>query len=276
MTLTERLSTLDRRWLFLTMAVVVSIPILIRMDLAPEPSNEVRRIHGLVEALPDGAVVLVSVDYDPGSEAELHPMTLALFHQLAAKKVRLLVTQLWNTGSPLADRALELAYLSKGKVYGEDVVNLGYKPGSQIVVTKMVESIRGAYPTDRRRRPLAEYPMMKDIHSLKDVDFFFIISAGTPGTKEWLQQCQGKIGKPMATGVTAVSAPEFLTYVGTHQLVGILGGLRGAADYEKLVGHEGRGVRGMGSQTFGHLLIVVFIVLGNLGYLVGRRKKARG
>jgi hypothetical protein len=43
--------------------------------------------------------------------------------------------------------------------------------------------------------------------------------------------------------------------------------------YEKLVGKPGRGMLGVGPQTAGHLLIVLFIILGNVGYLLSRRKK---
>jgi hypothetical protein len=77
----------------------------------------------------------------------------------------------------------------------------------------------------------------------------------------------------MISGVTAVSAPDFFAYLHSRQLVGLLGGLRGAADYEEMAGLPGRGIDGMGPQTFGHILIVLFIIAGNIGYLMSRRKR---
>ena len=269
----ERLDRLDRRWLFLAVAVVMLVPMIIGINMAPEPSPAAKKVYDAVEAIPDGAVVLVSADYDPGSEAELYPMNVALFHHLARKNVRVILTVLWPQGRPLVEKALRQAYYPHGKTYGKDVVNLGYKTGGQVLISKMLQSLSDAYPTDVNGTPVASIPAMRGVRTLRDIDFFFILSAGTPGTQEWVQVCQAQTSKPMVSGVTAVSAPDFFAYVDNDQLLGILGGLRGASDYEKLIGVPGRGVIGMGSQTFGHLLIVLFVVLGNIGYYLSRRRR---
>jgi hypothetical protein len=269
------LSTLDRRWLYLLMAVVLVVPFVARIVFPIIPSSSARAIHAAIEAVPEGGVVLVSADYDPGSEAELYPMNLAIFEQLGKRNIRVVITQLWPQAGPLVKECLEKAYLTHGKVEGVDFVNLGYKPGGAMVISKCNESIRAAFPEDVNGTPVGDLKAMEGVTSSKDIDLFVILSAGTPGIREWLEQCQSKIGKPMASGMTAVSAPDFFQYENSGQLVGLLGGLRGAADYEKLVGKPGRGVLGMGPQSFGHLLIILFIVLGNVGYLLGRRKARR-
>ncbi len=269
------LAKLDRRWLYILMAVVLIVPFLARIKFPIVPSDSARAIYDAIEALPDGSVVLVSADYDPGSEAELYPMNLALFHQLGKRNLKLIITQLWPQAGPLVKDCLDKAYLPQGKVEGVDFVNLGYKPGGAVLISKCNESILAAFPEDVNGTPVSEIPVLKGIQNSKDVDFFVILSAGTPGIREWLEQCQSRIGKPMASGMTAVSAPDFFQYESSGQLVGLLGGLRGAADYEALVGREGRGILGMGPQSFGHLLIIIFIVIGNIGYLIGRRRARR-
>jgi hypothetical protein len=273
----EWLAKLDRRWLFLCMGLAVVIPIVLGLDLAPEPSPNARAIYDAVESLPDDAKVLVSCDYDPGSEAEIYPMNVAIFHHLARKNVRIVITQLWPQAGPLVTKALDAAYLTPGtgKVYGKDVVNLGYKTGGQILISKLMNSISDAFPVDVKGTPVGEIEGMQGIEKLEDFDLFIILSAGTPGTKEWVQQAQSRLGTPMASGVTAVSAPDFFAYVNSGQLIGLLGGLRGASDYEKLVGIKGRGRGGMGAQLAGHLLIVFFILIGNIGYLLSRLRARR-
>lgn len=277
----EWLAKLDRRWLFLCMGLAIIVPIVLGLDIAPPASPTVRAIYDAVEALPAGSKVLVSCDYDPGSEAEIYPMNLAVFYHLSRKDVKIVITQLWPQAGPLVTRALDLAYYNNekgeptGKEYGKDVANLGYKAGGPILITRMRDSIRTAFPEDVFSTPVGDIPVMEGISKLDDFDFFIILSAGTPGTKEWVQICQSKIGKPMASGVTAVSAPDFFAYVNSGQLIGLLGGLRGASDYEKLVNVPGRGMAGMGAQLTGHTLIVFFILIGNIGYLIGRRKAGR-
>ena len=75
-----------------------------------------------------------------------------------------------------------------------------------------------------------------------------------------------------------MSAPEFYTYLGTCQMVGLLGGLKGAADYETMV-REGRentpaglATPGMAAQSIAHLVIMGFIVIGNITYLILHRR----
>ena len=52
---------------------------------------------------------------------------------------------------------------------------------------------------------------------------------------------------------------------------GLLGGLAGAAEYEKLNGILGLASRGMVSQSFGHVAVVIFILAGNILHFATRR-----
>jgi hypothetical protein len=45
-------------------------------------------------------------------------------------------------------------------------------------------------------------------------------------------------GIPVIVGPTAVSAPKFYAYLASHQLTGMLGGMKGAAEYEQLLGRS--------------------------------------
>ena len=72
-------------------------------------------------------------------------------------------------------------------------------------------------------------------------------------------------------------APEQYPYLDSGQLSGLLTGMKGAAEYEKITGLTGAGSAAMGGQSFAHLSILILIVLGNLSVLVGwhHRRKAR-
>ena len=50
-----------------------------------------------------------------------------------------------------------------------------------------------------------------------------------------------------------------------------MGGMKGAAEYELLVNAPGAAVQGMDAQSLGHIVILVFIILGNLGYFFGTK-----
>jgi hypothetical protein len=71
----------------------------------------------------------------------------------------------------------------------------------------------------------------------------------------------------MVAGVTAVSAPEFYPYLQSKQLLGLLGGMAGGAEYEKLMNEPagpGTAQRGMDAQSLAHVFVALCIVLGNV------------
>jgi len=54
----------------------------------------------------------------------------------------------------------------------------------------------------------------------------------------------------------------------------MLSGLRGAAEYEKLINAPGIATKLMDAQSLAHLLIITLIVLGNVAFVVKQRSKA--
>ena len=52
---------------------------------------------------------------------------------------------------------------------------------------------------------------------------------------------------------------------------GLVPGGRGGAEYELLINKPSAGVGAMDAQSTGHLAIILFIVLGNIGFLGSRR-----
>ena len=66
----EKLLNIDRRWLYLLIAVVVIAPFFIRMGLPVVPTQEVRSIYNLVDSLGPDDAIFIGWDFDPGTEAE--------------------------------------------------------------------------------------------------------------------------------------------------------------------------------------------------------------
>jgi hypothetical protein len=55
------------------------------------------------------------------------------------------------------------------------------------------------------------------------------------------------------------------------QINGLIGGLRGAAEYESLIGKKGRAVAGMDAQSATHMAIIMLVIICNLFYFSQRR-----
>jgi hypothetical protein len=74
-------------------------------------------------------------------------------------------------------------------------------------------------------------------------------------------------------GCTAVSAPQFMPFVQSGQLKGLLGGLKGAAEYETFMEYPGDATKYMASQSIAHLVIILFIIIGNLAFFMKQFRK---
>ncbi len=270
------LETLDRRWLFLVVGILVFVPLLWPIGLPIVPSRPSEQFASAIESLPDGARVLMSCDYDPASRPELVPMTKTALRQLWRKHCPVVVTVLWPGGAGLVDQTIEEVaneFRARGVklVDGTDYVNLGYKAGNEAVMVLMGQGIKSTFPEDQRRRDTSTLPVLHDVTNYSSFALLVNISAGYPGTKEWVQQVNSRFHLPMVSGCTAVSAPEYFPYLQSGQLRGLLGGMAGAAEYEKLEGENGPATRGMDAQSLAHLFIAACILLGNAVVRSARR-----
>jgi hypothetical protein len=267
------LSRLDRRWLFLIMGLLVLEPLLFPLSLPLKVTPPVQGFVDAVEAIPSGSTVLMSCDYDPGSIPELVPMTRTAFRHLMSRNCRVVVTCLWSGGAGLVDSVItEVAREFPHKAYGTDWVNLGYKSGNEAVMVLMGQGVINVFPRDYRGNDTHTLPLMRSVRDYSSFPLLVNISAGYPGTKEWVQQVQGRFHLRMVAGVTAVSAPEFYPYLQSHQLLGMLGGMAGAAEYELARHEKGTATRGMDAQSLGHLFVALCIVLGNVVQFLQRRR----
>jgi hypothetical protein len=265
------LSGLDRRWLFLIMGVLVLEPLLFPLRLPLKVTPPVQGFVDAIDAVAPGSTVLMSCDYDPASIPELVPMTRTAFRHLMSRDCRVVVTCLWSGGAGLVDSVItEVAREFPHKAYGADWVDLGYKSGNEAVMVLMGQGVLNVFPRDYRGNDAHTLPMMRTIRDYSSFPLLVNISAGYPGTKEWVQQVVSRYHVPMVAGVTAVSAPEYYPYLQAGQLQGLLGGMAGAAEYEVLVGHPALATRGMDAQSLAHIFIAFMILLGNLAALPQR------
>jgi hypothetical protein len=266
------LRTMDRRWIFLCVALLVILPLLFGFHIAPvKPSHRSIGYYDIIQALPEGSTVLLAGDYDPGTIAENDPMFLASARHLMRRNMKIIAVELYPGGPPLADKNLHIAGAEYHKQEGTDYVNLGYKAGNEVVMSSMGSSIPRTFPVDRRGVAVAKIPVMDGVDNFQQIALIVSVSAGYPGTKEWVQQVVSRFHVPMVAGVTAVSAPEYYPYLQAGQLGGLLGGMAGAAEYEVLIKEPGIATRGMDAQSLAHVFIAFMIVLGNLAFLPGRK-----
>jgi len=276
----ERMLTIDRRWIFMLLTIVVVVVYMLDLKVPVNVTEEVRTIYERIEGLNEGAVILLGMDYDPSTLAELHPMTYTLLKQCFRKKVKVLVTALHQNGPGMADQAIResatLHYEATGDSveYGRDLVFLGYKPYPAIVINSLGQDFHISFPLDYYNTSIDSLPLTQRINNLTQVAAIINIS-GTSATDYWISYGAAAYNVPLAIGVTGVMATDYYPYLQAGRIFGLMGGLKGAAEYEQLAGNVGSATAGMAMQMWAHLLIIFFIIIGNIGYFMSKMQGAK-
>lgn len=280
------LFSLDRRIIFLVIALVIAIPIVKPFGLPTMVTSRTQRLFDAVDSTPPHKAVLLSTDYTPQTEPELHPMMISLLRHCFQKRIRVLLITLYVEAGGLAQQALEQVMgefnaratsSADSIVYGRDVVYLGWQPPPIIPILGMGRSIRDVYKVDWYKNPIDTMPVMRGINTYDDISIVVAFSSGA--SPLWfVQLAQPRYGVKVGGGVTAVSVPDFYPYLESGQLTGLLGGMKGASEYEELVARLGvpgrrKATEGMSAQSAAHLAIMGFIILGNIGFFAAKRRR---
>ncbi|MHB8079846.1 MAG: hypothetical protein ACYDIE_11410 [Candidatus Krumholzibacteriia bacterium] len=278
------LSSLDRRWVHAALAVAILLSIVAHVRFPDTPSPLVEGLYDRVESLPPGSPIVLSLDYSPNSRPELEPMATALIRHALLRGQRLILLSVWDTGNAmiedLENDVLKVDFPDRRE--GTAWVALGYKTGNEILINAIRDNFGAMYRTDLRDSLLTSLPTLAGVRGLSDCGLIVSLSGGSPGLKEWILFAGDVTRVPVAGGCTGVGTPEFLPYF-PRQLIGLLGGLKGAAEYEAALerGHPEYHQRtmaatdGMGPQSVAHTVIIIFILLGNAGYLIDRHRRRR-
>jgi hypothetical protein len=271
----QRMLAIDRRWIFLAIGVAVVTPFLLRKPMPAGSVNaRTQGVYDTIEKAKPGDVIILAIDYGPASMPELQPMALAITRHALRKNLRVIGMTLNPQGTILTDDVF--ARVKKdpefaAKQDGTDFVNLGFKPGFNLVVLQMGEDIAKAFPTDAKGRPTRSLPIMRGVTNFRNVHLTVALESST-GAGVWILFAHGRFQAKLAMGVTAVMAADYYPYLSTGQLVGLINGMKGAAEYEALIHHPDNAMLGMTSQSIASAAIVLFVILGNIGYFITRRQ----
>ncbi len=284
----SHLFALDRRVIYALLTLVLIAALLLPFPLPIQPALQSRRFFDQMESLKRDEVILLAGVYGPDTAPEIHPMVKATLGHAFRKGVKVVMMGLWPQSPGMMDQAVsevlhDEEFRNNPPRYGEDYVNLGYMSGFILVVQSMNRSIHETFPTDTRGTPVENLPLMRRVKSFEEVSMVVELAAGGPAGQP-VGGAFVMFAKPdnpafrIIAGSTAVMAAESRPYLQTGQLQGFLAGLKGAADYEHLLGFgvdRGDALRVMPAQSVAHVLIFLFIVLGNLGLWWNRRHGGR-
>jgi len=281
------LNNLDRRFLYLMLAIVIAIPLLFPVisKMLPKPAitGPTKSFYQTVEEVAkdpasQNKIAIVSCNFGAGTLAENLSQCEAVVRHLMMRKIKFAIFCFNDPqGRALGQQVVDKLAKEYSYEYGRDYVNFGYRPaGAAVALLKTaVSDLPGALGKDSKGTPISEVPCMKGVKSVNEVSLIVEIAAAAT-LDVWVQffQRAGKQPIPTVYCPTSVMATEAIPMLETGQLQGMLIGLKGASEYELLLEKEGFASAASASLSLSHLLIIVLIAVGNVGMFMEKKQRA--
>lgn len=258
-----------RHWVFLGLAAVVVLAMLAGIRPEVQPTDDTLRMYEYIDSLPPGSVLMVSFDHEASSLPEISPLALAFLRHAFSKGHRLIGVALLAEGTGVGYRLMQQTAREQDRKYGTDYVYLGFKPQYIAAILSMGESVRKTYPEDYSGDSYEQLEMLHGVQNYDDIAGVISIADGSL-TTHWMEYGGARYGVRISAFVTAAMVTTYDPYLSSGQMHAMVGGLRGAAEYEQLIGAGGSGVRAMLAQTSSHIYIILLIIVGNAAYFGAR------
>ncbi|NLH98159.1 MAG: hypothetical protein GX446_01560 [Chthonomonadales bacterium] len=273
----QRLESIDRRILYAVLLIIVVVGLLVPIPLPLAVGPQARGVYEAIENADPGKIVIVSTLWSASTQGENSPQTRVILQHLMRKRLRFALIAFGDPQSTtLAQELAEELARENSYEYGKDWINWGFRADIAGTLKGLVKDINETIKTDSiKKRPLSEYPVMQGIHNVKDVGVIAEVSA-SGNYVSWLGLVVGSTNAPFCYAPTSVMAPELYTYLDSGQMKGMLFGIKGAAEYERLLGIRGFTTRAITPVSLSLVLLFVLIGLGNYGMYAAKKRDQKG
>ena len=273
----SRIARIDRRILYVVLILGLTIPLLSPLNLPIPITPHTEGVWDATEALSTGDVVIVSFDFGPATMPENYPQAKGLIFHCKQLGLKVIGVCFWATGAPIGERVFREVYgdaFPNIDEYGDTVVYIGAIPGGAVGMRTFAANTWTAISVDHYGNSFSALPLMDEVRSAEDMNLWMEVTSGTPGADEVIMYVQtpwgGPTRMPVVAAGTAVTIPGLMPYYNADQLSGLLNGLAGAGEYESLLardyGYPTTLIASLDAQSIAHLLIIVFIIIGNIGF----------
>jgi hypothetical protein len=264
---------MSRRVIFAVLAVVVITVMLIKPRIPITVTDSTRRVYDQIEMLDSGAVVMISFDHEASSLPEIGPIGAAIAEHCFRRGIAVVGLALFSEGNAVGYDLLSRQAAQFGRKYGADWIYLGFRPQYTAAILGMGESVNEVFGADYNGDPLTNLPLAQRVQNYDDIALVVSIADGSMPTY-WVEYAANRYGEKIIAALSAVMVTSYTPYMESGQLAGILTGLKGAAEYEQLLGAPKAGTRGMAAQSAAHMLIAALVLWGNFD--AWRRRKSAG
>jgi hypothetical protein len=273
--LTEMLRTMDPSIIYALLFIVIIIPSLFPLGLPVVVSPSTISVYNVIDKLEPGSPIWFGIDFAGLDAPELLSAVISISRHCLSKNLKIMYITFVADGPMIYEKAMNsLKSELVGKTYGEDYVFMGFFPGVETAIAAIAGDIRGAINNDYYGTPIDSLPMLENIENVEDFDLVFV-TGGIIVQEGYIRQVSVRFGKELAFATVGVNYPHLLPYF-PEQVAGVLNGLKGVAEYEKLTESPGQATAAVDAFSTSQALLVLLIIVGNIIYFTERGKSRGG
>lgn len=238
------LESVDKRILYLILAVVASIGLFVQAEVKVDPDPYAKDWYAGVMQLPEDKPVLLQTDWTNSTRGENAGHMEAILKLLMARKIKFVMYG-FDPQSPEVARIIIRTINADRKAKGlpeyvrwRDYVDVGYFPNAENSLVavgnnpKQFFNAKSVKDDTGRDGKAFDAPFMAGVSKLSDFSALIVVTASD--TIDYaVQRLSGKI--PIYTNVTGVVGPTVLPYYQSKQLAGVGVGLKGVYDIEYMM-----------------------------------------
>jgi len=262
----------DKYW-YAVLIIAMAVPTLHPLGLDFLGTSYTQAFYETLDAVPDGSKVLVVAHFQAGNwPTDYRPATLAYTHHMITKNLRPVIF-CTMADAPILWDSVRYIFDDAGYEYGKDWLLTGFYPGMEAALGAFTNDPKGLVLEDFYGNSASNLPLLQEINSMDD----FAI-----GVIQWSASADLAIRQTViAHDMTVVWQPnsgEFqdaLTYYTAGMMSGIVVGLRGGAEYERLVGKLGEGSSLTDALSIIMLMVPAATLLGNIVHFTGFGKEEK-
>jgi len=267
------LENIPREVIYTIILIAMIIPLLRPLGLPVPVSEPIKKWYDAIESLPPGSLVLIS-HCNLGAYPAFDSMQVATLHHLFSRPVKLVFFSIDATGLVVYDTLLsKVDPKAYGKVYGVDYFHIGYIPGGETAMKALAEDFKAAVPSDYKGTPIDQIPMAKDIKDIRDFTMIICFTSAGETSIGWIRQWI--VVRPEIKYLCCVldmMLPTMRPYYEAGQVAALTGSAPGG-EYEFLIGKPGSGIKKADAFTGAQLILLVFIIIGNIASIAKRMGK---
>lgn len=269
------MATYDKRWAYLLLFILVLLPMLKPIGMPISVSELTKEYYEQLQTLEEGDIVLDSWSTEYSGYMELKPGMIATHKYYIKNGIKIFVCLGHPEGLSLVDALFDKELKSYMEAYdytyGEDYIILGFALPNQAATLAMATDFQGSVKVDWKGDSI-KGTFLDRIETGADIDMIsdFTTGAGNPGL---INHVVLTFGTPMIQNQIGVSLPGSFMNLDAGLITGLLASTRGGSELELLIQEPGPGLIAMDAFTLGHYLLIIFIVIGNIGFF-GWTKRA--